>query len=367
MSTMEINETTPVGAPGAESSRVDAEVEAYVGLVRAALRDLPAEDVEDLTGGLEADLSELAAESEEPLIARLGEPSAYAAELRAAAGFPPPGPPPAEPKESWWRRTQQSWSARWEGWRAEHPWLEKARPIWWVTRGAVLALFAFAVLGAGVNLPLMILGAGLSFWVGLLQDGWVDWRRTLVRVANVAAAVLLLPALVAVADRGGSAAGPVEDIDSVPSQGTFVDGESPAGFFVYDGDGQRVEGARIFTDQGNAVTVNPWDYWDGEGDEPRSSRVDTFPITLGDLDGWSGWTVDYGQGTWTPPMAIPPAFPIDPSQRSTAEPTEEPTGAATDEPTAPTDDPADDAAEDAEAESAENPTAEATATATGTP
>ena len=63
-------------------------VAAYVREVRAELTDLPAEDVDDLTGGMEADLSELAAESGGDLIGRLGSPRLYAAELRAAAGLP---------------------------------------------------------------------------------------------------------------------------------------------------------------------------------------------------------------------------------------------------------------------------------------
>ena len=63
-------------------------VAAYVSEVRAELADLPAEDVDDLTGGMEADLSELATESGGDLIGRLGTPGLYAAELRAAAGLP---------------------------------------------------------------------------------------------------------------------------------------------------------------------------------------------------------------------------------------------------------------------------------------
>ena len=53
--------------------------------VRAALADLPAEEVDDLTEGLEADLAESLAED---LRRTLPDPVAYAAELRLAAGLP---------------------------------------------------------------------------------------------------------------------------------------------------------------------------------------------------------------------------------------------------------------------------------------
>ena len=80
-----MNDTTVIGAAG----QVEEDVRAYVLAVRAWLGDLPADEVEDLTAGMEADLAERAAESGGPLGGLLGQPEAYAAELRAAAGLPP--------------------------------------------------------------------------------------------------------------------------------------------------------------------------------------------------------------------------------------------------------------------------------------
>ncbi len=65
-----------------------ARVRAYVAQVRAELSDFPPEEVEDPTMGMEADLSELAAESAHDVRDHLGTPQAYAAELRSAAGLP---------------------------------------------------------------------------------------------------------------------------------------------------------------------------------------------------------------------------------------------------------------------------------------
>ena len=65
-------------------------VSAFVGQVRRHLDDLPSDDVEELVGGLEADLADSLAEAaaggtDDP--ARLlGDPAVYAPELRAGAG-----------------------------------------------------------------------------------------------------------------------------------------------------------------------------------------------------------------------------------------------------------------------------------------
>ncbi len=100
--------------------------------VRAQLSDLPALDVEELTEGLEADLAERLAEGGE----ELGDPVAYAAELRASAGLAPKAPlPPAVPL-----RRSLAIKARevLAGLRA-HPstaslidFLIALRPVWWV-------------------------------------------------------------------------------------------------------------------------------------------------------------------------------------------------------------------------------------------
>ena len=78
-----------------------AAVHEYVERVRAALADLPPEDLDELTGGLEADLREQAGELPPgpDLAAAFGAPTAYA-ELRAAAGLPGPTGPGTLPKVS---------------------------------------------------------------------------------------------------------------------------------------------------------------------------------------------------------------------------------------------------------------------------
>lgn len=310
-----------------KATRLDPQVSAYVGLVRLALGDLSVEDVEDLTGGLEADLAELAAESDEPLISRLGEPSRYAAELRAAAGFPPADPAAVESKESWWARDRRTLREKWTRIQADHPWLEKLRPVWWLLRGAVLTWTLMALAGGHPGLVLLGVGAALSFWVGLQQDGWGGWSTRLVTWANILAVLLVLPFLADTRFGGGYSPSSAY-VEVTPSEGVFVEGEQPSGFFVYDGDGQRIEGARIFTDQGRPVTVDPWLSDDGTGRDVAQRQIDAFPVQSGNLDGWNGWKPEAGMHEWTPPSAIPPAFPIEAATPSdpedtTAEPTVE--------------------------------------------
>jgi uncharacterized membrane protein len=71
----------------------------YLARAQAALSDLPASEVAEILEDIGPHLSEVAAELGEDvtvdgLTERLGTPEQYAAELRAAAGYPPAGQPP---------------------------------------------------------------------------------------------------------------------------------------------------------------------------------------------------------------------------------------------------------------------------------
>jgi hypothetical protein len=86
------------GGPVTAIPTTSPAVGAYLASVRAALSDLPAEERDELCEDLEQHLVEVAAESDEPLSARLGSPESYAAELRASAGL---GAPVAPDREAW--------------------------------------------------------------------------------------------------------------------------------------------------------------------------------------------------------------------------------------------------------------------------
>ncbi len=83
----------------------ESAVASYLASVRSALDDLPAAEVGEILDDVGPHVAEVAAElgpDDQPakLHERLGPPQRYAAELRAAAGYPPPTgatPTPAEP------------------------------------------------------------------------------------------------------------------------------------------------------------------------------------------------------------------------------------------------------------------------------
>ena len=73
--------------------------ERFLTRMRDALSDLPPAEVDELLEDTEEHVRELAREhGEDQLELRLGTPEAYAAELRSAAGYPPP-PQPDEPTQ----------------------------------------------------------------------------------------------------------------------------------------------------------------------------------------------------------------------------------------------------------------------------
>ncbi len=148
-----------------------ADLAGYELRVRDALADLPADEVEELIQDLRAHLADVNAEfpegaDEQSLVDRLGPPDRYAAELRAAAGFEPPGIV---------RPTLRQWlTARYRRLQ-DHPWpswVREGAPYvqvgWWVVRGWLLG---YAV-SMGVTdqdtmspVPYLKVSAG---WLGLV-------------------------------------------------------------------------------------------------------------------------------------------------------------------------------------------------------
>ncbi|PKW27445.1 hypothetical protein ATL31_2288 [Phycicoccus duodecadis] len=315
----------PLADPRAE------DVRAYIGAVRAWLADLPAEEVEDLTLGMEADLAERAAENGGRLGELLGDPEAYAAELRAAAGLPPRAVPEAGPaSHGFWARSvddaRRETTLRLEQW----PWLRDLRPVWWLARGWVLGWAVAAVLGTGHVLVLPLLGAALSFWWGRRLASRAPSGAALgaLRAANVLAVVLLLPAAVSVLDANGVGA---EDVSYQPPAGLSLDGAPVSNLYVYDAQGQRVEGARILTPDGRGVFVDPTTTSGSPEELPYRPdgtpdvRNDVFPLVIGDRDPWA----DPGYG-WVPPLsltplAVTPSSSPSASATGTASPTPTPT------------------------------------------
>ncbi len=187
------------------ASVVPPQVLQFVREVRAALDDLAPAEVDELTEGLAADLSEGVDEAPS-----LGDPAAYAAELRAAAGLPPRRPRPdtraLATVATLDRRAldaARAWVARQVWWSPVRDFLVDLRPAWWVARGwAFWQLVRPVEDSMGHVLPtstgsLLVLAAFVvvSAQFGRRTRDARGGRRVVVTAVNVVAVVCLLPAL----------------------------------------------------------------------------------------------------------------------------------------------------------------------------
>lgn len=296
------------------------DVRAYAAQVRAALADLGPEQVDDLTDGLEANLTDALADDGRAhggsLVDEFGAPTAYADELRAAAGLAPAAGVPRT--ESAFRTAMlQPWrSARDAERRAlaalrETRWfphveelLVELRPAWWVLRGWALAHLVLQVVG----------GEPHPFWLPSTSGGWVlmllaivasaqwgrgrwrtgpRWHRVL-RGTNVVlafAAVILLLTLPQ-AQRNDAATAQTW-IETVPDDGVVVAGERATNLFVYDADGNPVEGAQVFDQRGRPVLTEayPGDPWLQEEFWPDGADELLVHAAVPGVNGESRWNV----------------------------------------------------------------------------
>lgn len=307
------------------------EVDAFVAAVRARFSDLDPDEREDLLDGLEADMSDLV---EERGVDALGDPEAYAAELRSAAGLAPrarrsfgrrvPAMSPTMAIEE--ARSRFDEQVAWRPWAATvMEFLVAVRPAWWVLRAWLLVQAVDALLGPWEELTLlptlMIPGAGPLLFVlavvASVQVGRGRWpterfvptarRRLLVFAGNVALLVVALPLTISQAqndvwwnDYGYTMA-------SAQSTGVTNDGRQVCNLQAYDVTGQPLVGVQLFDGRGRAFDVRCQDRW-GKA---------AYPWYLGDVARWNVFPMAERRqrtndrmvdGAYESPR--PPAFPI---------------------------------------------------------
>jgi hypothetical protein len=249
-----------------------AAAEDFATAVRAALSDLPPDELDELTGGLEADLLERAAESGE---ASWGDPVAYAEELRTAAGLPRLEAPIerrslADEMTRMWRELRGSSRQL----LARHPRLAVVsgvlgalRPAWWVFRGWSLALLIAWVINAGSNPTtpyLLVTPLSLTVLVVCVvvsvQFGRGAWKpagsRAIVGVTNVLIA-LLAPFLVSWTIAQLNQAVYFYEMVANPyvQEGISVNGKYVTNVFAYDADGNLLEDVQLYDQDGDPVIV----------------------------------------------------------------------------------------------------------------
>lgn len=291
-----------------------AAVAEFAAAVRAALSDLPPDELDELTDGLVADLTERAAEAGDP---DLGDPAAYAEELRAAAGYPPRDArshrgsvlPDLAPLAL---RVRRNWSEL-----REHPvaggviaFLVSLRPIWWVFRGWAIGMWiGSALFGGWAPIPesaggwLVLLGV-IAVSVQLGRGKWLprQWMRRAFLVLNVAMVV----ATPFVLGWAGQALENMKNAYYYGSEETswFTslnrDGVQIDNIFAYDENGEPIDRVQLFDQDGNPLnlvsdTQEPfWGTMNGEmvvpsGDVPGRAGWNVYPLQQAD---WSSFEDD---------------------------------------------------------------------------
>ncbi|MBX3193787.1 MAG: hypothetical protein KF727_01640 [Microbacteriaceae bacterium] len=287
-----------------------ADVAAFAAAVRAALADLPPDELDELTDGLEADLTERAADSGETGDgADLGDPAAYADELRAAAGYPPRTArshagglgivPALRDVRGMLRGAREGWTA----FLARHrilaglvEFLVSLRPVWWVFRGWVIGIWiANAVFGGWMPLPATQLG-----WIAMLativvsvmfgRGRWLprQWMRRALAALNVvviAASPFVLGWLGNQLNNMGYAyyygSGETYYPESLNLGGRQIDN-----IFAYDADGTPIDQVQLFDQDGNPLNLvvdTSAPFWGTVNGE--------MVVPSGDVAGRAGWNV----------------------------------------------------------------------------
>jgi hypothetical protein len=269
------------------TSTTRPEAEAYLAAVRAELSDLPDQERGELLEDLALHLAELStsADRDEDVSAlhvRLGAPAAYAAELRAAAGLPPPPAlGPTEPPGQ--RRLRDTLSRSPAGgvltntWR--HPvvssaraFLTELRPGWWLVRGyLVVALPVLTlpnrfddfpvptVLGSkGVGVVLVLAAVVASVAVGRRSLGLVG--RLAVRGLNAA---LVLGALGLLIQSDRLAVTRTVPFPIPPS--SYYDLSSPhdpvTNIYPFSREGAPLDGVLLFDQDGRPLRTAAQEWW----------------------------------------------------------------------------------------------------------
>ncbi len=304
--------------------------------VRARLADLTADERDELAGGLEADLADLV---EERGVEALGDPVAYARELRSAAGLDPVTGklrgrrPVGETVAGWLDVAHDRWDRAVTGLPGA-PWelVVSLRPVWWVLRAYVAVQAIDLVSGngwtmalmptlSGFEIPLLVVATVLSVQMGRGRLWPAGAHGVLPRVVLLGLnllALALTPAVFGKLPTGvswetvGQASYPVGG----EGEGLAHDGVEVSNVYPYDADGQPLVGVQLFDQNGAPLKVGQyvqggdfqnWAYpWSNVNGEVWNS----FPMPEAPYDDGehccdrmpSPWTSD------TPPAFLRPPF-----------------------------------------------------------
>ena len=276
--------------------------------VRLALADLPPDEVDELTDGLEADLDERAQDEATPVF---GDPLAYANELRAAAGLPA--------RSNRRPRTGGGLSAAWRSARdalngfAAHPNVARVvafflalRPLWWIVRAWVfygiltwlLSGLAVWLLGApslrinALQLTPVTFVVGALSLISSVQFGrgkWMPrkWMRKALLVTNILLVVgspLIVSATTSAWNSAYESAYNSGQRNGVNQyDGLNYDGRQVTNIFAFDASGNALTQVQLYDQNGRPLyTVpEPWDF----------TLSNPFLVPNANVQGRGGWNV----------------------------------------------------------------------------
>ncbi|MFI6821763.1 HAAS signaling domain-containing protein [Micromonospora sp. NPDC050187] len=332
---------------------MEQEITAYVERVRAALADLPPAQRDELTEDLSEHLAEVAAESGGSLVDRLGEPEAYAAELRAAAGAPVRTGPNLDQRVAGLvvgvRTRLRTLDVRLGpplGYATASEYLRLLRPAWWLVRAYLAAMLVTAVSTGGTFGVLPSLGgshlAGLvllaacvvgSLWLGRNADRLARWPRRLVLVGSLGLAFFGLVGAATVDGRARWGGYQGYDSVSVNDQYSHI-----RDVFVYDSEGRLVRDVRLFDQDGTPIRLGWPDYCRTPGPEQVDESIRrTYPYCPEQAP-FQFRTDPTSAPTPGGPTTTPDATPSDPTgpDATPSEPANNATPSGTGTPDAPT-------------------------------
>ena len=343
---------------------VDGTVQQFLDGVRAALADLPPGEVDEILDDVRAHLADLADElGESPdrdaLSARLGTPAAYAAELRAAAGYPPPPAPVSSPAQSLLaprlalvglvgstiliplgllgrsptamalgaatallalpaliregpRMTAVAELPELRGPLAQLARVGKGFPgdlqaAWWVLRALIAAVLFLATFGYP-ELPVVVLltalAAPVSVWLGRRSKRDRRWLWLVVPLNALAVAV------VGLLGPGWTSSPEVASAESsypYPT-GLVQDGEPVRDIRPVDADGNPLTGVYLFDQDGRPITIEDFGC-EGYYDEDASSDgLSVAPVPSFPRGTWE-YDPNTGQCILVPPAPLVVAVP----------------------------------------------------------
>ena len=258
------------------STTIAPEVAEFAAAVRAQLADLSADEREELAGGLEADLADLV---EERGPQALGDPVAYARELRSAAGLDPVMGRVVD-RRPWLEVVDGRLDAAHARWEHQvtglpgSPWefLVALRPAWWLLRAYVAVQTVDYFVGGswrmsvlpsmfGLGIPLLVAAAVVSVQIGRGRL-WPATPRTVVNRLVLAALNLFAVAMVPVIG-GAMPVGATWDelsgygsYESAVTSGLAVDGRPVTNVYPYDAEGNPLVGVQLFDQRGRPLAVD---------------------------------------------------------------------------------------------------------------